>query len=360
MENNEQDIDNSYLRYANCWEDADVLIEGLNLQEGDSILSIGSGGDNSFSLLINNPKLVVAVDINENQLKLIELKKAAFKSLNYSEFITFLGFTDTEKRMGLYQKVRGLLSEDDKNYWDERKEEIEVGIINQGKFEKYFKIFRNKILPKVHSKKKVDKLFEIKSSERQEIFFYNKWNTWRWRLLFKVFFSKYVMGKFGRDPKFLKQVTVPVSSYILNKAANHLGSTYSQSNYFLEYILKGKFEITLPHYAREENFEKIKSNLNKLIVFRGFAQDAFAEYNGFNKFNLSNIFEYMDSEMFKNVSENLLENSEKGSVFCYWNLMVDRKISSVMEDVKYEENFSKKLQKKDKGFFYKNFIIETT
>jgi S-adenosylmethionine-diacylglycerol 3-amino-3-carboxypropyl transferase len=359
MKKNEQQIDNSYLRYANCWEDADILIEGLDLQKGDSILSIGSGGDNSFSLLINNPEIIVAVDINPNQLKLIELKKAAYKVFNHQEFISFLGFVEVNNRIELYAKVKPFLNKEDQEYWQERIVEIEEGIIHQGKFEKYFKTFRDKVLSKVHSNKKVDQLFEKKTPKRQEIFFYNKWNTWRWRLLFKVFFSKYVMGKFGRDPKFLKQVAVPVSSFILDKAATHLGSTYSQSNYFLEYILTGKFSINLPHYVRKENFDSIKNNIEKLVVFEGFAQDAFKKHKGFNKFNLSNIYEYLEPKIFETVVQNMMEHCKDNSTFCYWNLMVDRKMSEVNSSLIYQKDKSKELQIKDKGFFYKNFIIET-
>ena len=58
------EVRHDYIRYANCWEDADVLIEGLKVQPGDRVLSIGSAGDNSFSLLVNDPELLVAFDIN--------------------------------------------------------------------------------------------------------------------------------------------------------------------------------------------------------------------------------------------------------------------------------------------------------
>ena len=61
------------IRYANCCGDADVLLKGLNCQAGDKILSIGSAGDNSFSLLTTNPSLLVAVDVNKIQLHLIEI-----------------------------------------------------------------------------------------------------------------------------------------------------------------------------------------------------------------------------------------------------------------------------------------------
>ena len=37
------------VRYANCWEDADILLEALAVKQGDRCLSIASAGDNSSS-----------------------------------------------------------------------------------------------------------------------------------------------------------------------------------------------------------------------------------------------------------------------------------------------------------------------
>ena len=45
------------ISYSQCWEDPDVLIEGLNISEKDTVLSIASGGDNTFAMLLKNPKL---------------------------------------------------------------------------------------------------------------------------------------------------------------------------------------------------------------------------------------------------------------------------------------------------------------
>ena len=92
-----KNVKHDYIRYANCWEDPDVLLEALDVQENDKVLSIGSAGDNSFSLLSKNPKLVVAVDINPIQLNLIELKKAVFSSNN--RFTRFLVCTNGRMRV---------------------------------------------------------------------------------------------------------------------------------------------------------------------------------------------------------------------------------------------------------------------
>ncbi|MBD79217.1 MAG: S-adenosylmethionine--diacylglycerol 3-amino-3-carboxypropyl transferase [Crocinitomicaceae bacterium] len=351
-------IRHNYIRYANCWEDADVLLDGLQVQPNDRVFSIGSAGDNSFSLLVNDPAIVVAVDINLVQLYLIELKKAAFKSLDYRKFLEFLGFQKSARRKALYSKVAQNLEPDINDFWTLRISEIENGIIYQGKFEKYFQLFRTKILPLVHTQKNVDQLFTIKTEEEQVRFFHSTWNNWRWRLLFNLFFSKFVMGRFGRDPAFLKEVKIPVSTFILNQSKDHLSSIASQNNYFLQFIMKGSFETELPYYARESNFEIIKSRIDRLTTYHGLAEDAFNKFSDFDKFNLSNIFEYMNPEVFQAVSQNLVENSNKGARFAYWNLMVDRQMSRVIQELNKDQKSSEKLTKKDNGFFYSSVNID--
>lgn len=350
-------VQHDYIRYANCWEDADVLLEGLDIQTNDRVLSIGSAGDNSFSLVSKGPELVLAVDINPVQLNVIELKKAAFATLEYNEFLEFLGFRESNRRMKLFEKVKQALTDEMQSFWNSRQEEILDGVIYQGKFERYFQLFRNRILPLVHTKKRVNRLFEEKTTEEQAAFFQKKWNNLRWRLLFKLFFSKFVMGRFGRDPAFLKEVEVVVSEFILGQAAAHLSNPHCQDNYFLHFIMKGTFGDHLPHYARKENFENIKNNLDRLVVFNGLAEAAFDEYQHFSKFNLSNIFEYMPKDVFQNVAQNLVDNSLSNARFAYWNLMVPRKINQVISGIT-NDDCTKNLIKKDNGFFYMGIQID--
>ena len=351
-------VSHDYIRYANCWEDTDILLEALQITPGDRVLSIGSAGDNSFSMLIHHPELVVAVDINLVQLQLIELKIAAIKALNHHDYLAFIGFKDSKNRESLFKKVSAFLTPSLTQYWIARMTEINSGIIDQGKFEKYFKAFRTKVLPLIHTKKRINQLFEPKSAKEQNSFFETQWNTWRWRILFKVFFSKFVMGKLGRDPEFLKEVKISVSDFILQQAKGNLSSKECQNNYYLQYILKGKFETELPHYARKENYEIIKTNINNITVFHGLAENAFHAYKGFNKFNLSNIFEYMSPSIFQSVSDNLVKNSHSNSRFAYWNLMVPRKMSELNKNLSHLETASQLLSKKDHTFFYSNFVIE--
>ena len=48
------------VRYANCWEDADVLLQALEIKPTGFYLSVASAGDNTLSLLSANPAQVIA------------------------------------------------------------------------------------------------------------------------------------------------------------------------------------------------------------------------------------------------------------------------------------------------------------
>ena len=352
-------VDFEIIRYANCWEDADILLKGLSPKEGSKILSIGSAGDNSFSMLTTNPEIVVAVDVNKIQLYLIELKKVCFKKLSHEEMLGFLGFKPSDKRKELFNSLKNELDAASRNYWEKNIASIISGIIYQGKFENYFMMFSSKILPWIHSKKTVAKLFQTKTAKEQEIFYNEQWNSWRWRLLFKLFFSKYVMGKYGRDPEFLKEVKVTVSDYIYNKAGNHLQTEEAQQNFILHFNLTGNFGTLLPHYLQKENFEKIKSNIDLLQIKEGYAQAAISEFGKFNSMNLSNVFEYMDATIFKQTAESLINGTENDGRLAYWNLMVPRRISELYpEKVNYQKELSQELTGIDKGFFYNQFIVD--
>ena len=345
------------IRYANCWEDADLLLEGLEITSNDNVISIGSAGDNTFSILSQSPKCVVAVDISSVQLYLIELKKCAIQHLEHEAFLKFMGFLPSQTRMDTYSSLSSYLSKECKEYWDYQQDMIQNGIIHQGKFERYFHKFQRFILPLIHSKKRIKELLLPKSNEAQTLFFNKKWNSKRWKWLFQLFFSRFIMGRLGRDPQFLKQVDISVSRFILNRAAHNLSSSQCSDNYFLKYILLGSFGNKLPHYARKENYTLIQENIDKLILKNGMIQDVLEKYGPFDKFNLSNIFEYMPEPVFNSVSKQLIQSGSNNSKYFYWNLMVPRQMSLINPKLKLLP-LSNQLSAKDKGFFYSGIKLE--
>jgi S-adenosylmethionine-diacylglycerol 3-amino-3-carboxypropyl transferase len=348
-----------FIRYANCWEDADVLLKGLSPAPGSRILSVASAGDNCFSLLTTQPSLLVAADLNKTQLYLTDLKKAAIQYLSYDNLLEFLGFRECSEREQMFSELKGLISHEADKFWSANINQVKRGIIHAGKFEKYFRIFSSWILPLIHNASSTEGLLSSKSAEMQTKYYNNNWNTWKWRMLFRIFFSRTVMGKMGRDPAFFSEVKVPVSTYIFLKAEKHLQSCAAQTNHMLRYNLTGNFGNLVPHYLRPENVPVIKSNLEKLILKEGAVQDVAMQSERFHCMNLSDIFEYLSPEDYSAAALKLTERAEQGCRIAYWNLMVPRRISGTFpQKVSYAKELSQALTEADKGFFYNQFITD--
>ena len=90
------------ISYSMCWEDPLVLNKALRVKKSDKVLSIVSGGENIFALLLKNPKQIIGIDLKKEQIYLTKLKIEAMKNLNYEEFVRFLGFKDSHSRISVY------------------------------------------------------------------------------------------------------------------------------------------------------------------------------------------------------------------------------------------------------------------
>ena len=363
----ENKVDFSLIRYSQCWEDTEILLESLDIKEKDICFGILSAGDNVFSMLSKSPEKIVALDISFPQIALAKLKIEIFKSFSYEKMLEFMGVKSSNERIGRYEKIRVNLEEDVKNYWDFNKEAIENGIIHMGKFEKFFKIFREKILPFVHNKKRIEKLLE-KKSKQERIEFYNKHlNNFRWKLMFKLFFYIYVFGNIGRDKEFFRYAEKNISEEMKERSRYALCELDSYENPYVYYIMTGNYRLDcLPYFLQKENFENIRKNLHKLEIVQNSVEEYLDGINfKINKFNLSDIFEYMSVENYNKLMKKIYDNADNNAILAYWNLIVERnssKLESEKENIKNNfqrlEELDKMLHKKDKTFFYTDFVVE--
>ena len=350
------------IRYAQVWEDADILIDALDINSKDKILSIASAGENALAMLTKNPKKVYAIDLNFEQIACCELKKSAYKLLDYDKCMQLVGVFECSNRLEIYEEIKSDLSKEVQDFFEINKNYISDGIINVGKFEKYLKSFGAKVLPLIHSKKTIQELL-VKKTKEERIEFYNKkWNNARWRLLFKIFFSKFVMGKLGRDKAFFRYVKVNVAENILEHTKYAITELDTSKNSYLHYIINGKYEENgpLPVAYRKENFEIIKKNIENLVLLTE-TVESFVERDDIDyisKYNLSDIFVYMDDTQMCKIVESIFKKSKSGSRIAYWNMLADKHAAKYFDNLEYLEDESKKLYKKDKAFFYSDFIIE--
>ncbi len=355
-----QHLDNvnfNLIRYSNVWEDANILGKGLDIQPDSNVLSIASAGDNALALLYYKPKRVIAVDLNKVQLWLTELKLKAVQHLPLAQTEILLGYVPGDVH-AIYHSIKDSLSEEAKIYWDDFMARNESSVLDAGKFERYLRGFANKILPYIHSSSAVEELFRPKSAAEQRQYYNKKWHSLRWSFFFRIFFSKRVMGLFGRDPAFLKEVEKRVGLSIMKRAAQHMKTVEAQSNPILRYCLTGSFGDARPFFLQTDTYPIIQSQIERLHLFEGYAQDAAKKFGKFDRFNLSNIFEYMDKKTFEHTAKNLIEIGESGAIYAYWNLLVHRVMSESFPTILRSDPLGAALKKEDQGFFYQRFQID--
>jgi len=357
----EQRADFSAIRYAQCWEDADVLLGGLDVQPGDVCLSIASAGENSLSLLTKNPARVVAVDLNPSQLACLELRVAAFCKLEHHQLLELIGSRPAKggSRRQYYERCRPELRDAARAFWDAHLPAIAAGIGSAGKFERYFATFRTRVLPLVHGRRRTDALLEPRDPHARGDFFHKRWDTWRWRMMFRLFFSRFVMGRLGRDPSFFKYVEGSVAERLLGRARHALTELDPSANPYLTWILTGTHREALPHALREDNFEPIRANLDRLEWRLGSIEeflDAEPDLH-IDRFNLSDIFEYMSEDNSATLMARLVERAAPGGRLAYWNMLAPRQCPPELP-VRLLEPLSQQLHEQDRAFFYSRFIVE--
>jgi S-adenosylmethionine-diacylglycerol 3-amino-3-carboxypropyl transferase len=353
----EERADFGHIRYASVWEDADILVPALCPGPGRRMLSIASGGDNAFALLAEGAE-VVAADLSPAQLAIVELKVAAFRELDHNALLAFLGVQAVADRPATFAKLEGQLSDGAREFFRANPEAVADGIIHAGKFERYFHLFRKRVLPLCHSKRRVAALLEPRDREGREAFYTTVWDNWRWRLLFRVFFSRFVMGRLGRDPEFFRYVEGSVADRILSRARHALTVLPTHGNPYLTYILTGNYSAdALPRYLRPEYHDAIRSGLSRLTLHHGLIQAA--PGGPFDGFNLSDIFEYLNPELCREVYGALLDQAASGARFAYWNMLVPRQCPKELADrVRLQQELSDTLFAQDLAFFYRAFVVE--
>lgn len=349
-----------HIRYAQLWEDADVLTQGLGDCSGGTLVSICSAGDNALAMLTLDPKRVVVVDLSPAQIACLKLRMGAYRHLTHTEFLELTGSRSSKRRAKLLLKALQGLDSETVGFWVDLTAEVEkFGAGGVGKFERYFRIFRTKLLPLVHSRKTIDEIFVSRPPSERKEFFDKRFNTLRWRMLLSVFFSRFVMGRMGRDKAFFDHVEGSPAQHVARRIRHAGVDCDPAENPYLYWIMKGTHGAALPMPWREEHFETIKSRLDRIEIRPGSLEAFVSTGEHANGFNLSDIFEYMSPDIFKEVYESILDAAAPNARLVYWNMMAPRRVPDVMQNrVTTLDDLEDHLKTQDKAFFYSDFVVE--
>ena len=349
------------IRYAQVWEDADVLVAALKVKAGDTVVSIASAGDNALALLAQGAERVIAADLNPTQLACVRLRVAAYRTLSHGDLLELMGSRPSGRRHDLLNRVARSLNDEDQAFWAARRGAVDAfGVGGVGKFEDYFRLFRTRLLPLVHGRTAIQGLLKAREPDDRAEYYERHWNSVRWRLLLKTFFSRPVMGRLGRDPAFFDHVAGSAADQVARNTRQALVDQDPSKNPYLHWILTGAHGEALPLALRPEHFDAIRDRIDRLEV-RLSTIEALAEQGvRADAFNLSDIFEYMSPPAHEAAYRAVLDCARPGARIAYWNMMAPRRAPAALAGrVLPDRALEAALRPADKAFFYRDFVLET-
>jgi S-adenosylmethionine-diacylglycerol 3-amino-3-carboxypropyl transferase len=352
------------LLFAQCWEDPRMDVEALQPGPGRTLLVVTSGGCTALNLALEGPDKVIAVDLNAAQSWLLHLKIAGARVLSHGEYLELLGARPSTHRPDLYTRCRPVLPARARAYWDREVGRIEDGVLVSGRYERYLAKFRG-LLRTLHGEKRIARLFELRELDEQRRFYEEEWDTAAWRLFFRVFFSRPVLGFAGLDRAFFTYVEgIPdFGAHFLGRARHVLTDLPIRDNYFLAQICLGRYlDAALPAYLQPANFERLRAAVRRIEVVTEelgtlLARLPEASVDGFA---YSNVFEWVSPEVFESLLRQTHRVSRHGARLCYRNLLVRRKHLPALDGLfAPDDALAARLLFEDRSFVYSHFEIAT-
>lgn len=344
-------IDLSQIRYSMVWEDEHLLTKNLEITPDSRVLSIGSAGCNSFSLLLKEPQEMHIVDMSPAQMALIRLKIAAIAASDCRSFLELFGYLPSQNRKDIFNQVAKNLTQEDKDFWTVNWTLVENGLCEQGRLEKFFQYFREKYLHAIWPPEFRARLLQCKTPKEQTDLIDQSQTKPALEKAATEYFGRQGLEK-GRDPAQMKYVTqTDIGRRFYRLFIERLNETLVRENFFLFYFIEGHFQIEkqfLPDYLQEKNYAKLRTLLDRIQMHENDLLSVLQNNTGFTDFNLSDIFEYMSQSETGSVMTALAEHSSQNASLAYWTLLVDRKPMTPWQ--------AKSHKGHDRLWFYENFF----
>jgi S-adenosylmethionine:diacylglycerol 3-amino-3-carboxypropyl transferase len=352
--------------YGISQEDALTELAALDIQPGDRLLCIASGGEVPLNLLALRDTRIVAADVSANQLALARLKLAACRALEPVDAAAFLGFMEvsTERRRRLFAQVAPLLAEDDRHLWGGNMAAIEEGPIRAGRFEKYFAKFRFAGLA-VLKRGHLRDLFELETLEERRDFFDRFLSTPLLKALFSVAFHPLVYRKRGISAQgLIHGGSDHVADFFYGRFKDFCTVTPPRRNYYLQFSFFGRvlFPEALPEYLTDEGARRIRERPDRIAWRLGSFEEVLraAAIGDFNKFHLSNIGDWMTRIEYAGLLALICDKAAAASRAVVRYIHLDHAVPEGLRGrVTRDERRGEELMRRDRFPFYHLVIMET-
>lgn len=258
------------LVYNTCWEDPRLDRIALNLTAQDEVLVITSAGCNALDYALAGPAHIFAVDMNPRQNALLELKIAAIRNLDYSDFFEMFGRGYWQHVRAAYQqKLRRELSPWAQTYWDRyikffdnpRRSFYYRG--TSGAFARMLRLYTDHV---VGLRDVIDRLLRAETIEQQREIYYRELRPRLWTRLLRFALNRNTtLAMLGVPPAQRRQIETQYKGGIVQFIQDCLdavcGELPLKDNYFWRVYITGTYTPECcPEYLKEENFQRLRTD----------------------------------------------------------------------------------------------------
>lgn len=352
------------LIFTLSWEDPDLDRAAFAaISPGGRIATVASGGCNALTLLLDDPREVVAFDYNPTQVFVLELKRAAFMRLSHPELLELFGVRPSARREALLARLSTDLSTSARAFWSRQRWLVSSGLLGGGRYERFVRAFRTLLLG-IQGKSTVTDLFLERDRDARVRFFDERWDGVAWRLLFRMFFNKRVLASRGLSADYFHFAAGSESfaEAFARRTKRVLTELPVRDNPFVAQYTLGRFldEEHLPLYLRPESFDTLKERMPRLSVrvadVRNLADDYASGH--FDGICLSNVFELMNEDETAKTMSRIAGLLVDGGRVTLRNLMIPRGGPAVAPGLlQLDEALSRSLHEGDRSFVYRSFYV---
>jgi len=273
------------LVYPQIWEDPEVDIHALQINQNSRIFTISSGGCNVLNYLTEQPKSIEVVDLNEAHIALIKLKLTAIEHLpSYESFFDFFGRADLVKNLDRYEAyIKPHLDTQTLAYWESREHPWSSKRITYFTNGFYKHGLLGNFIGLIHWTGKrfghdISKIMQARTlDEQQQLFNQHVAPIFDTKLLKFLCNRSMVMYSLGIPPSQFdemdrdsKEAQIGMHS-LLKERARQLACDFPlKDNYFAWQAFNRSYDIknrnALPRYLKNNNFEHLNTHFNRVNV----------------------------------------------------------------------------------------------
>jgi S-adenosylmethionine-diacylglycerol 3-amino-3-carboxypropyl transferase len=155
---------------------------------------------------------------------------------------------------------------------------------------------------------------------------------------------------------------IGIERFVRERVDHLLTATPVRTNYFLAQVALGEYldRENVPPYLMQGNFMDLKSNVDRVsnVTAPLGAYLALKPEASIDKFNLLDIFDWMDHDSFKTTLQSVIRVASNGARFIYRSTVRDLfPPNEVAEMVVGEPDLARQLLQKDRSGLYSSFYI---